>query len=84
MLASGHVVVVTEGGDLALVRATPDRYVELARVPALDGRTWNHPAMADGYLLIRNASEMAAFVTMVRERLPASRSGGAPPRWSGS
>ena len=67
MLASGHLVVVTEGGDLALVRATPDRHVELARVPALDGRTWNHPAMADGYLLIRNASEMAAFDLRVKQ-----------------
>ena len=67
MLASGHLVVVTEGGDLALVRATPERHVELARVPALDGRTWNHPAMADGYLIIRNASEMAAFDLRVKQ-----------------
>jgi outer membrane protein assembly factor BamB len=61
MLASDHLVVVTEDGELALVRATPERHTELARVPVLDGRTWNHPAMADGYLLMRNAAEMAAF-----------------------
>ena len=61
VLASGHVFVLTESGELALVRATPDQHVELARVPALDGKTWNHPAISDGYLLIRNASEMAAL-----------------------
>ena len=61
MLASDHIVVVTEGGDLALVRATPERHVEIARFPVLEGRTWNHPAMAGGFLLLRNANEMAAF-----------------------
>ena len=66
LLASGHLIVVTDTGELALVRATPDGHRELARFPVLDGRTWNHPALADGYLLIRNANEMAAFDLRVR------------------
>jgi outer membrane protein assembly factor BamB len=61
MLAGGHLIVLTEDGDLALVRATPERHEELVRFPVLDGKTWNHPAIADGYLLIRNLAEMAAF-----------------------
>ena len=60
-LASGHLIVVTEEGELALVRATPERHDEIARFPALSGRTWNHPALANGLLLVRNANEMAAF-----------------------
>lgn len=61
ILADGHLIVLTEGGDLALVEATPERHVELVRFPAIEGKTWNHPAIVDGYLLVRNANEMAAF-----------------------
>ena len=69
MLASGHLIVLTEGGDLALVRPTPEAHVEIARFPALEGKTWNHPAIVDGYLLVRNLNEMAAFDL----RVPSSR-----------
>jgi outer membrane protein assembly factor BamB len=61
MLASGHLIVLTDTGELALVRATPERHDERARFPVLAGGAWNHPAMADGILLIRNTREMAAF-----------------------
>lgn len=61
MLVSGHLVVLGEQGDLALVRATPEKHDEIVRFPVLEGKTWSHPAMADGYLLIRNINEMAAF-----------------------
>lgn len=61
LLAGDHLIVLTEGGDLVLVRATPERHEELARFSALQGRSWNHPAVADGRLLVRNLREMAAF-----------------------
>ena len=61
LLAGGHLVVITEEGELVLVAATPERLRELARVPAIDGETWNVPAFADGILLVRNTKEMAAF-----------------------
>ena len=61
LLAGTHLVVITEEGELVLVAATPEELQELARVPALDGETWNVPAFADGILLIRNTKEMAAF-----------------------
>ena len=61
LVASGHLVVTTEDGEVVLARATPAGHEELARIPALDGRTWNHPAVVDGVLLVRNGAQMAAF-----------------------
>jgi outer membrane protein assembly factor BamB len=61
MVASGHLIVLTEEGELALVRATPDSHQEITRFPAIEGKTWNHPAMSDGILFIRSIEEMAAF-----------------------
>ena len=61
LLADGHLVVLTERGDVVLVRATPDGHDELARFAAIRGKTWNTPTIADGRLFVRNATEMAAF-----------------------
>lgn len=61
MLAGDHLIVLTEEGDLVLVRATPARHEEVARFAAIEGKTWNHPAIAGGTLLVRNIQEMAAF-----------------------
>ncbi len=61
LLASGHLVVLTEEGDLVLVKANPSKLEELAKIPAIDGKTWNNPAIANGILFVRNTTEMAAF-----------------------
>jgi outer membrane protein assembly factor BamB len=61
LLASGHLIVMTEEGDLVLVRANPEKLDEVTRFSALKGRCWNYPAMASGRLLLRNATEMVCY-----------------------
>jgi outer membrane protein assembly factor BamB len=60
------LLVLSEEGDVALVAAIPDRFTEVARFHAIEGKTWNHPALIGDILLIRNGQEMVAF------RLPLS------------
>ena len=61
ILASGHLVVITDQGELVLVKATPDQHTEVAKFPAIEGKTWNYPAIAGGRLLVRNQTQMACF-----------------------
>jgi outer membrane protein assembly factor BamB len=64
----GLLVVLTEKGEAALVKADPERCQELGRFKAIEGKTWNHPVVAHGKLFVRNGEEVACY------RLPADDS----------
>lgn len=41
--------------------ASPDHHAEIARFPAIAGKTWSQPTLVGDTLLVRNGREMAAF-----------------------
>jgi outer membrane protein assembly factor BamB len=67
LLAAELLLVLAESGAVVLVDPQPDRLRELSRFPALNAKTWNPPALAGEYLLVRNDKEAACF------RMPVQR-----------
>ncbi len=70
LLQDDLLVVLAENGRLVLVQATPAGHHELGSIPAVEGKTWNYPALADGRAYVRNHLEMACYD--LREAAPAA------------
>ena len=70
LLVDDLILVTSESGAVALVEASPDAFRELGRFQAIEGKTWNNPALAGPLLLVRNSEEAACY------ELPLVREGG--------
>ncbi len=61
LLAGDRLIVQAEGGAVVLVEPSPERLIERGRIDALASKTWNNPALAGRYLLVRNDREAACY-----------------------
>jgi outer membrane protein assembly factor BamB len=61
ILAGDLLLVQTEEGDVVLVEPRPDSHRELARLSVFSQKTWNPPALAGRFLLLRNDAEAACY-----------------------
>ncbi len=55
------LLVQAESGDVVLVWARREGHDELGRIAALDGKTWNNPALYGRLLLVRNGEQAACY-----------------------
>ncbi len=61
VIADGHLFVFTEGGELQIAKASPEKYAPTAKVKLLDGRCWTVPTLHDGCIYVRNFKVLACY-----------------------
>ncbi len=61
ILVADLLLVTAESGELILLEPTPEESRELARFSALNEKTWNPPALAGQFLLVRNDKQAACY-----------------------
>ncbi|MBI2947550.1 MAG: PQQ-like beta-propeller repeat protein [Verrucomicrobia bacterium] len=61
LVADGKILATSANGWLVLVDPNPNAYTELGRYRALDGKTWNVPAVSNGRIYFRSTTEAACI-----------------------
>ena len=57
ILADGKLIISTLEGELVLVRASPEKFVEMARAQVI-GKTRQAPSLSDGYAFLRDDEQI--------------------------
>ena len=61
LLIGDVLLVLTESGEIVLLKPDPEKHTELARIEGITGQTWNNPALSGNLLLVRNSQEAACY-----------------------
>jgi len=61
ILVRDTLLVMAESGDVILLDPNPQQSGELARFPVFKEKTWNPPALAGEFLVVRNDKEAACY-----------------------
>jgi outer membrane protein assembly factor BamB len=65
-LVDDCVLVLSDAGDLVLVKATPSAYQEVARSHVLAGKCWNAASVSNGRIYARSTQEGASLDVSLR------------------
>lgn len=58
---SAVLLVLSERGEVVLLKADPSGHQELAKLSAIEGRTWNHPVVVGNRPYVRNSREAVCY-----------------------
>ncbi len=61
VLADGHLLLLTEGGQLQIAKASAEDFVPLTTADILTGRCWSVPVLNNGRLYARNLERVVCF-----------------------
>ncbi|MDA0285476.1 MAG: PQQ-binding-like beta-propeller repeat protein [Planctomycetota bacterium] len=59
IVANGHLLILSDQGDLILAKASPEEFVEVSRSRFLAGRCWTAPVLINGHVYGRNSDGKA-------------------------
>jgi outer membrane protein assembly factor BamB len=57
IFVDNHCVVLTDQGELVLVKPDPKAYNEVSRVKAVEGKCWSTPSISNGRIFARSTKE---------------------------
>jgi outer membrane protein assembly factor BamB len=73
LFVDGLVMVLSDAGDLVLVKPAPSEYAEVARSRVLAGKCWNSPAVSNGRIYARSTKEGVCLDLSPKLRAQAGR-----------
>ena len=66
LLVAGIILLTSEKGEVVLIEPNPEKLVEIGGFQVFSDKTWNPPALAGEYLLMRNDKEAACLQLATR------------------
>ena len=61
ILVGDKLVVLSDAGEVTIVKASPNGYQEISRAKVVDGKCWSTPAFSNGRIYVRSTKEAACI-----------------------
>ena len=61
VLVDGHLIATSDTGEVVISKANSNKYRELGRFQAVEGKCWTHVAYSNGQIYVRSTKEGARY-----------------------